>query len=248
MLLISVHSHYHTHGSITGTLRGTLVVLVSTLSSLYWFITILLHSILNNVLLALFIHDFTIGSLSVIGFHSLLMPVLTTLKLVWLMRYWIWSAQVHWSGWLMMIARVHDSSKPLVDRLLLAVAFKAVSEKMGVLLVGLISKSSHLALMCIWLVWLLGAINILLILHIFKRNWVLRLVDELWVASESGVASVMGLTSLSLIDIDSSWFGGLLGGLSWTSSWALTTCFESILRNVVHEPWIDSGLLHLQLL
>jgi len=76
------------------------------------------------------------------------------------------------------ITGVHHTSQSLIDVLLFIVAFKAITEEMRVFLVGLVGKPSHLVLLSVWLTRL-SCINVLLILHVFEANRVLRLVYKL---------------------------------------------------------------------
>lgn len=142
---------------------------------------------------------------------------------------------------------MHYSSQTLIDRLLFAAALKAVSEEVRILLMCLVSKSSHLSWMCIWLT-LLCLINILLVLHIFEAHWVLRLINELCVGSY-WISIDLSLCTLSLIYVDA-WFGWFLRSFPWSCSWVLTTWLhiETVLWYVLHHTSMHTWFFHLQLL
>lgn len=236
-MLVGIHGHCNSHGCVAGTFCRWSIVLI-TFS--YFICAIFLHWLLNNILISILYHHLWTRCLLMIWLHRLLMPVLTTLKFTRLMCDRIWCTQVHWSIRCMMIAGVHSSSKSLINWCLFPIAFKAISEKMRVLLMCLISKTRHLMLLCIGLIGLLCVINILLVLHVFETYWVLWLVNKL------AIVVHLWLTSLGLIYVYTR-LCRLLRCFSWTSSWALSTCFdiEPILRDSLHHSCVHSRLLHL---
>ena len=156
----------HAHCGVASALGCRLVWV--RLTSLNAFASVLLHWLADNILLC---DHLGIGWLLVEWLHGLLMPVLSALKLTALVRHGVWGTHVDGCSRLVVVAGVHCSTQALVDGMLLAAALQTITQQVGIVLMRLVGQTGHLTLVAdVGLARLLGAVNVLLVLHVFEAD------------------------------------------------------------------------------